>query len=370
MNYINRHNYEKIFLLYVDNELSATERNLLAEFVKLNPDLEEELNMLKQTIIKPEHLLFSDKHSLLKDEIVSAGLQEKLLLFIDNELGEEERKGMEQMISSDEEVWNEWNLLQQTFLSPDNSVVYTDKTLLYRTKGATVIDIHWRSIAAAAIFIGLGLWGAIAYYDDAPAITDKVLTTGASNKAAGSDNISVKKIVPPLPVTDVKDLVVSEKLFRETIAKKTAQPFFNGKQQTLTSPGPAVEPMEKNISQPLAKSNNLPKPLFENLNNGNGNKSAVTAVIPVKPDDIIETPGNNDIVKIEAPGNFASSASFAGDEPDDNSNVSFFEEEEDKTKKTRLGGLLRKVKRVLNRNTTIKMGDKKFKVANLEFVIQ
>jgi anti-sigma factor RsiW len=47
---INRYNYEEYFLLYVDNELSAEERNQVESFVAANPDLEEELTMFVETI--------------------------------------------------------------------------------------------------------------------------------------------------------------------------------------------------------------------------------------------------------------------------------------------------------------------------------
>ena len=76
---INRHNYEEFFLLYVDNELSAADRNAVELFVQRNPDLEKELQLLQQSIVTDDTIVFGDKNSLLKtDEL--AILQEKLLL--------------------------------------------------------------------------------------------------------------------------------------------------------------------------------------------------------------------------------------------------------------------------------------------------
>ena len=46
---INRHNYEEYFILYMDNELGSTERRMVEDFVKLHPDLQEELDMLLQS---------------------------------------------------------------------------------------------------------------------------------------------------------------------------------------------------------------------------------------------------------------------------------------------------------------------------------
>ena len=66
---IDRHNYEEFFLLYVDNELSAPERNMVQLFVQQNPDLDKELQLLQQSIVKQDEIIFEDKGSLLKEEI-------------------------------------------------------------------------------------------------------------------------------------------------------------------------------------------------------------------------------------------------------------------------------------------------------------
>ena len=39
---INRHNYEECFILYWDNELTASQKQAVENFVKENPDLQEE----------------------------------------------------------------------------------------------------------------------------------------------------------------------------------------------------------------------------------------------------------------------------------------------------------------------------------------
>jgi hypothetical protein len=64
---ITRNNYEEYFILYMDNELTSEDRRQVELFVEGNPDLQEELNLLKQTQLVPDSsFVFADKEQLLK----------------------------------------------------------------------------------------------------------------------------------------------------------------------------------------------------------------------------------------------------------------------------------------------------------------
>jgi hypothetical protein len=66
---ITRHNYEDLFLLYVDNELSPVERQSVETFVKENPDLKEEMETLQQCRLIPEdEVSFGSLEPLLKEK--------------------------------------------------------------------------------------------------------------------------------------------------------------------------------------------------------------------------------------------------------------------------------------------------------------
>jgi hypothetical protein len=81
--------------------------------------------------------------------------------------------------------------------------------------------------------------------------------------------------------------------------------------------------------------------------------------------------GNYEIAAInEQPSTaFTASAVSLKDAEEDNDDHILFMEE-DKIKKTKLGGIFRRVKRVLERKTNIKPGGNNIRVANLEFAIQ
>jgi len=65
---INQYNYEEFFLLYVDNELSAADKQAVEQFVQANPDLAIELEMLKQMQLPAENILFTEKDGLYRNE--------------------------------------------------------------------------------------------------------------------------------------------------------------------------------------------------------------------------------------------------------------------------------------------------------------
>ena len=180
---INRHNYETFFLLYVDNELCAAERNALELFVKENTDLQEELNRLQQSIVQADDITFNFKNNLLKPEIISAATQQNLLLYIDGELDKNQQRAFELTMAADENIATELEVLQQTKLLPDTNIIFVDKQRLYRKEIKRITPFGWWRLAAAAIFIGFGIWGVVLYFN-------------SSNKVLGNQTITKKENKP------------------------------------------------------------------------------------------------------------------------------------------------------------------------------
>ena len=164
---INRYNYEEFFLLYVDNELTKAERQQVETFVHDNPDLEEELIMLKQSKLRPDAAItFAGKEALMKPEdagfINETNYEEFFLLYVDGELSAAERREIEAFAATKPQFQQELNLLLQTKIEPEHEVVFPDKSLLYRTeeKKRPVIFIGWQRVAAVAavILVALGIF--------------------------------------------------------------------------------------------------------------------------------------------------------------------------------------------------------------------
>jgi len=154
---IDRHNYEEYFLLYIDNELSVEQKNEVELFVKQNPDLEEELIMLQQSrLIHDDNIVFHDKHLLFKGTdnatIDLGNYEEWLILYVDNELREEDKTRVEKFAAEHPHIQQQLSLFQQTKLTQEE-IVFPNKKVLYRTEKARVISIQWWRVAAAAILI-------------------------------------------------------------------------------------------------------------------------------------------------------------------------------------------------------------------------
>ncbi len=372
MNQINRHNYESFFLLYIDNEISAAEKIAVDEFVQANPDLQEELIMLQQSILKVDDIVFDAKESLLKNEPATHHLYEKLLLHLDGELSTSEEIELQQIISSDVSAKKEWLLLKQTKLTADTTVIFENKQLLYRKESTKIIALPWFRLAAAAVFIGFAIWAGIAYLNNtnkpaANSVASKTDTKPAIKTTPANTSINKEASKEPVNIEEIATSV-SEKNSNE---KKSSNKVLLPANNSLTQPDAPAPVNEIAITQP---DNNLPKLYSENINNDNSNKTITTGVTTQKPHNIIEHPGKNEIVTdqekpISQVTTFAATTSFPEGSDEKNNDRVFFMEEE-KLKKTKLGGVFRKVKRVFERNTNMKSGNNNIKVANLEFAIQ
>ena len=196
MSNINRYNYETYFLLYVDNELSAVEKNSVDEFVQSNPDLGEELAMLFQTVLQKDDILLNKKMSLYNKEPLSSDVKEKLLLCLDNELNEVEKNEITNLIKSSKPVSAEWNIVQSVKLFPDSSIVFEDKKSLYRTEKGRLVFLPWRKLLAAAILVGVGLWGVLMYLNSSSNISNQAIPNIENKFIAGE----IKKIATPIAV--------------------------------------------------------------------------------------------------------------------------------------------------------------------------
>ncbi|MFT3681830.1 MAG: hypothetical protein QM791_16275 [Ferruginibacter sp.] len=374
---INRTNYEEFFLLYIDNELSVAEKNAVDFFLLENPDLQEELLMLKQSVVKPESIVFDNKKQLLKPETIAADLQEKLLFHLDAELNKKETAVLEQLIKTDAATKKEWDILQQTKLQPDTTVIFKDKHLLYKKEAGRVVGMRWWRMAAAAVLVGFGIWGTTMFLSKSS--TNPGTELVKSHPAKGNNTTAEKT----LPAEQPKTAVANE------TASVNREPVNNASSTTNK-----LQPIKKQITVPVKEEQNTAvvkqdkeeekeitsyKPYLEKLNREESNNNAIAIVTPEKQHSKVNEMMNatkqadkimgNNLDNNDAASNqsIAVQASFK----EENTNDITYEENNDNRKgKTKVGAFFKKVKRILERKTNTENSDNTIKVANLSFAVQ
>ena len=398
---INRSNYEEFFLLYVDNELSATERHAVELFVGHNPDLGKELQLFQQSIVLCDEIIFDDKKSLLKDG--SVGLQERLLLFVDDELTPEETEQVTVLLATDRAVAAEWKILRQTKLNPVESIVFKNKASLYRTEAEPVIGIKWWRVAAAAVLLGFGIWlGKSVFKSDEQNGSSETKSIATSKKNQSQQNTSkttsehVQTTAKEYPNDETVNVTEPQYIRDQHLSEKNTLVKTNNNDSTVKSKQikqTGIKPWDHNnvVKEDLTVKKpgiNLTNTNLEKLNKPGSNKEDLMTVQPKTMDNInyILSPVENktDLAvarkdkQIEAVKKINDSneglktniiaKNVMYDEDDNKADNRILYMDEDKVKR-KLGSFLRKIKRAVERNTNIKAGTS-VKVAGFEIAIK
>ena len=381
---INRHNYETFFLLYADNELSAEERMIVEEFVQDNPDLKPELESFIETILPSEDIAYPSTGALYKHEIIFDNLQEELLLHLDGELDETSKKVIEHSINTNGQVEKEWMLWQQTKLDSRDKIIFSDKQRLYRHEKRGVVQMRFYRMAAAAVLL-IGMFTAISVItkdkplddiDNAVAKTgnnsaveksrsgksdynsDETTTVMQEDGQSEAGNTSVAGVIP---VKDNSRIKVSS-------VKSTAD--GNNSNYAAVKPQTTKNGLE-NINK--SNSNELDNPPVLNnkreqvvyLNQAPGELAATA------PGEKISTPERSTITDYETElpkaDKYARTAALTDGETESGNKILYMNEET--VTRSKVGGFLRKVKRVIERNTSINTGNG-VKVAGFEFAVK
>lgn len=361
---INRNNYEEFFLLYADNELCTEEKKMVDDFVAENPDLAEELVMLQQSILQPDFTAFADKESLYR-HTVEDETTEKLLLLLDGELGKADKKTLLETIQINEAVKTAWELLQQTKL-PQEQIIFKDKASLYRKEAGRIVAIKWWRIAAAAVLIGFGIWGAVSYVNN-----------GNKQGTVVDNNNPTVKPSNTLPTTNeaTPSLKEQQNIAQQSTAtvedKKETVPVEPVVKQTIVKQEPLIIKEQKDIVQQKINKkelNKLPEPSLEIINNDERNKQDVV-IVPTVNENIkknIQQPANEDNLPGVKPQDVAQVTYINMDDPADAT-----DEDDERKSRGKLAGFFKKVKRSIARKANIGGdGDHDLKIANMSFAVK
>jgi hypothetical protein len=370
---ISRNNYESYFLLYIDNELCRADKIMVEAFVQQHTDLRQELLMLQQTVLNPAAVPFEQKISLLKQE---ASFQQKLLLHLDGELSAAEVAVLQNELQGDKALRQEWELLQQAKLQPQDKVVFENKEILLRKEPARVIPAKWWR-AAAAVFIGLSLVGTL------------LVINNKNNKQAGGDiakkipaensATAITENKPPVnPVARQTDAVtqtvtVSAQVPANT-KKEAAGTATNNKYVNTVVRDQKLIVSTKEKNQPQ-KENSTIRERLENINNIESNETGTTSVQlkeRIAQPAATETVKNNTVTGLAKPAIESSlkvdNASYAVNTKTVETAQSDYLTPDDK--KFRRSGFIRQVSRIFQRSTKKKADGNGLKIAGFEFAVR
>lgn len=355
---INRNNYEEYFLLYADNELSPTEKKVVEIFLQENVDLKEEFLMINMTVNFPdEEAKLIDKSFLLKKGpsfINENNYEEISILYFDNELPISQKTEVEKFVAENPKYKTEFDLIGKSKLIADHSVVYPDKKQLYRKEksGKVIHLILWRALAAA-VFIGFGLWIAVSYFNK----TEKNIPVASQINNIKQPAANKKNIILKEPVKEENEIASSTKTAEtEKVKKEKAEVTKPVKKEKNVYDIAAVE-QELKIKKPIVKEK------IKNVKPGVQNQAiAVTEPIKITPENlknqknqIAENETAQTINKIEPAINntAAQTVSYVPDVSSDNQNYVFYDVPAEEFRKSKVGGFLKKVKRIVERNNPI-----------------
>ena len=339
---INRHNYEEYFILYADNELSSDERRLVDEFVLANPDLKDELDIYRNSILTPDTSLnFENKESLLRYD-------ESIMSYIDDELKADEKAELEKLIDGSPRLQQELGLYRQAKLQPDTEISFGNKSVLYRSTERRVVPMRVVRWAAAAAILFAVSFSAVKYFNKKPNQPEFAETTPVTKSPA--DNIAVKKgenknessIVPD---NNIEQPIIDEKKKQDNLAStadktKKNLPKEIKKQDVKLNDEKNKEAIAKNNQPP---SNNLPSP-----QNNPKISDALTNLPKVENEKYVNegVSGAMAVTNIKHASLDITNSTAYDDQ---------FDEDENKNKKSR--GFFRKVTRFVEKNTGIKTTD-------------
>jgi hypothetical protein len=333
--------------MYIDNELSNAEKKAVEVFIEQNEDLKAEFDALLQSVIQPDLVEFENKEALIKDESYALA-QQNLLLLLDNELTGVQKKNTEQLISNDIIIAKEWEILQQTKLSPDNSIVFENKKLLYKQE-ASVIVMYWKRIAAAAILLGFITWSGLRYYNN-------------SEKADGmqlvNNNLPTQKTI----ILKNKNIDANSNAFAAAV------------NNTNSSKNNVITVAKKEIN--ITKGRNLIAGNQRTLHLENINKAASNEIVTA---NVLPQTGELKLANNETPSIESSLIKASNAVENNNVYTTVYDEElnddkifyisEERIRRSKLGGFFRKAKRVFERTANIKTSEG-IKIAGFEIAIK
>ena len=371
---INRNNYENFFLLYADNELSAIERLAVEEFVSANNDLKIELEMIQTTVLPIEEISLIDKSFLYKDIVFETQLQEKLLLKIDNELPESEVENVNSILENNYSAKAIYNLLAKTKLDKNEKIIFKEKYLLYKRERSNVVVFGLLRWAAAAILVGIALFTSVKIYNNKKDISGLTAINAVKDtKKDVKNSEQLNTLVKPNPTKNSGTKVEINGENNFTVDNTTAYDIKLKKDKSKSETENSIN--SKNISENFVTNRNNQRitdtnkaikelPIIENkfivkeevIIPKNENKITEATIENKNTTAINSKASNKEVTQSfkELEDTYSKTVTAYSEDKTDNK---IFYMNEEKVKKSKVGGFFKRVKSLVERTANLKTGN-------------
>lgn len=253
---INRENYEPYFIDLLDGTLSNEMVDELLDFLRLNPDLADELKGLEDINLDPDEQVSFDHSKLIRTGFDQPEVfDETCIRSIEGDLSNKEEQAFKSYLQQNEKAEAEYDLFKATILEPDLLVVYPNKGSLKHT---VKIRPYWYA-AAAVLLLGVVFWFNVPQADIVAPVAQVVPVIDEQPSAT-------------IKVKNLKDNFASIQLAEEKRAIK--------KEEAI----PQVKSRNTEVLQPMLAE--LSVPVVEN----NMENSFALATVPVKKPINLEAP--------------------------------------------------------------------------------
>lgn len=231
---INQQNYETYFVRYLDNELSMDEVAEVQLFLQLHPELKNDLEAFRSTILQPDEQQVFPVKSLLKHSVHAGNYDEYFARWIENDLSPAEIAEVNAFLQEHPGYHKQLKAYKSTILAADTSIVFPDKPALKKKEPGAVIPMFARYALSGAIAAGLVLLLLMKGVPWWSGTNDMSLATNESEQAAfpsvmpesdGKSNQPVK-VEDQHPSTDQPAIASTNTSFKPKAKVETDSPNY------------------------------------------------------------------------------------------------------------------------------------------------
>ncbi len=158
--------FNKYCIDKIEGNISADKEILLNDYLKKNPDKQNEYNIFKKTKLYPDLSVVFDNKQVLKKLNFNKDFDQICVANLENDLTLAEKNRFAKFLNKNPQKQKEYNLFKKTILTSDKSIVFEDKMLLKKyfvSKHNKIKTIFSYVSAAAAVVL---FFFAFSYYQD------------------------------------------------------------------------------------------------------------------------------------------------------------------------------------------------------------